>query len=63
MGGSDVMCRGMTSAGGKLDEDFAANTVVVRDILGQPSIAKPYLLYSDLSFYFRQSWPKTRSWP
>jgi predicted ribosome-associated RNA-binding protein Tma20 len=46
IGGSDVMCRGMTSAGGKLDEDFAAGTVVVRDIL--PSM-KCLKLYSSLT--------------
>jgi PUA domain protein len=28
LGGSDIMCRGMTSAGGKLDEDFAVGAVV-----------------------------------
>ena len=30
LGGSDIMCRGMTSPGGRLDEDFAVGTVVVR---------------------------------
>ena len=33
LGGSDIMCRGMTSPGGRLDEDFAAGTVIVRSAL------------------------------
>lgn len=30
MGGADIMCRGLTSPGGNLDNDFAPDTIVVR---------------------------------
>lgn len=30
LGGSDIMCRGMTSPGGRLDEEFPEGAVVVR---------------------------------